>query len=120
RSIAESDPIDWLRGKSARFDHAYLDQPIINRFREVALRYGHKIAVTDGALSLTYHQLHGSVLHLANRIDRCVPRDRPVAIVLPQGALFSVAALACLAAGRPFAPIDRNYPRMRTLKVLEE
>src|SRR5690242_4523883 len=101
-SVPESDPVDWLRGTFARFDPAYLDQPIINRFREIALRYGRKVAVTDGALSLTYHQLHGSVLHLANRIDQRVPPGRPVAIVLPQGALFSVAALACLAAGRPF------------------
>ncbi len=120
RSVAEGDPVDWLRGKFARFDSAYLDQPIIKRFREIALRYAHKIAVTDGSLSLTYHQLHGSVLHLANRLDQCVPPNRPVAIVLPQGALFSVAALACLAAGRPFAPIDRNYPRIRNLKILRE
>src|ERR1051326_6635020 len=96
RSVAEGDPVDWLRGKFARFDLAYLDQPIVNRFREVALRYAHKLAVTDGTLSMTYHQWHGRVLHPANRIDRSVPPGRPVAIVLPQGALFSVAALACL------------------------
>jgi acyl-coenzyme A synthetase/AMP-(fatty) acid ligase/thioesterase domain-containing protein len=121
-SAAEDHPVDFMGpgGELTPFDAAYLDQPIFNRFREIVLRHGRKIAVTDGELSLTYDQLHRSALHLAHRLNQCGTQTRPVAIVLPQGALFSVAALACLAAGRPFAPIDRNYPLLRNVKTMRE
>ncbi|MBX9842089.1 MAG: AMP-binding protein [Xanthobacteraceae bacterium] len=116
------DGVDRLEFRDAfiPFDAACLDQPIFNRFREMALRHGPKIAVVDGALSLTYDQLYRSALDLAHRLNQCGPSTRPVALVLSQGAFFPVAALACLAAGRPFAPIDRSYPRLRNRKAMRE
>jgi len=102
------------------FDPEHLDQPIVARFQRIAQHHPGKTAVSDGRLSLTYDQLRRAAFHLAHRINELVPPTRPIMIVLPQSALFSVAALACLAAGRPFAPLDRSYPRARNAKVLRE
>ena len=45
---------------------------------------------------------------------------RPVGLFLPNNALFPVAALACLASGRVYVPIDLNYPAARNALILRE
>ena len=41
-------------------------------------------------------------------------------ILLPNNALFPVAAFACLAAGRPYVPIDPSYPQARIDDIRNE
>src|SRR5436305_8959992 len=93
-----------------QFDLDWLDRPLFARFDQVAQRFPEKIAVDDGLTQLSYRELRRACLHLAHRIDSIVPEGRPVGVMLDHGALFPVAALACLAAWRPCGPIDRNYP----------
>lgn len=102
------------------FDPVNMNRSIADRFDQVARRYGDKIAVSDGRVCLTYDQVRRAALHLAYRLIDAVPATRPVLIALQQEAFFCVAALACFAAGRPFAPVDRNYPATRNAKVMQE
>jgi acyl-coenzyme A synthetase/AMP-(fatty) acid ligase/thioesterase domain-containing protein/acyl carrier protein len=60
------------------------------------------------------------VCHLARRIDEQAPQGRPVGILLPHGRLFPVAALACLATGRPYVPIGLSSPAARIHDIVHE
>jgi non-ribosomal peptide synthetase component F len=98
----------------------WVDRPIFDRFAHIVAQYGQKIAVDDGVLRFSYDQLFRASLHLAQRIDASVPPGRPVGVLLPNGSLFSIAALACLAVGRPIVPIDSNYPPARQEQIIRD
>lgn len=102
------------------WDETSLDRAIIDIFNEVATRHGDKIAVVDESTRLSYRALQGASLHLARRIDVLVPAGKPVGILLPNNALFPVAAIACLAAGRPYVPVDPSYPQARIDDIRNE
>jgi acyl-coenzyme A synthetase/AMP-(fatty) acid ligase/thioesterase domain-containing protein len=102
------------------FDDARMELPIIELFNQIVARHGDKIAVVDETTSLTYRELHRASLHLGGRIEALVPPGKPVGLLLPNDALFPVAALACLAVGRPYVPIDPAYPQVRIDQIKEE
>src|SRR5215475_11034636 len=102
------------------FDDAWIERPIGSIFNEVAARCGDKLATVDETTRLTYRQLQRASQHLARRIDALVPAKKPVGILLPNNALFPLAALACLTAGRPYVPIDPTYPSARIDQIREE
>jgi acyl-coenzyme A synthetase/AMP-(fatty) acid ligase/thioesterase domain-containing protein len=103
-----------------RFDDTWIDRPIIELFNQVVARHGDKLATVDETTRLTYRELQRASFHLARRIDTLVPPGTPVGLLLPNTALFPVAALACLAAGRPYVPIDPTYPSVRIDQIREE
>ena len=82
--------------------------------------FPNKIAVDDGNVCLTYSELRRAALHLAYRIEDLVPAGQPIGVVLPNGALFLVATMACLAAGRLCIPIDLNYPKERNEQIVRD
>jgi acyl-CoA synthetase (AMP-forming)/AMP-acid ligase II/thioesterase domain-containing protein/acyl carrier protein len=102
------------------FDDDGIEAPIIDLFDQVVARHGDKLATVDEATKLTYRELQQASRHLARRIERLVPPGRPVGILLPNNALFPVAALACLGAERPYVPIDPSYPLARIAQIREE
>jgi non-ribosomal peptide synthetase component F/thioesterase domain-containing protein len=102
------------------WDDIRLDKPIVEIFNEIAARYGDKVAVADDNTRLTYRTLRNASLHLAQRIDALVPAGKPVGILLPNNALFPLAAIACLAAGRPYVPIDPTFPQTRIDDIRDE
>ena len=102
------------------FDDARIELPIIEQFNQIVTRHGDKIAIVDETTSLTYRELQRASFHLAGRIDALVPPGKPVGLLLPNDALFPVAALACLAIGRPYVPIDPAYPQARIDQIKEE
>jgi acyl-coenzyme A synthetase/AMP-(fatty) acid ligase/thioesterase domain-containing protein len=99
---------------------SWIERSIVEIFNEVAGCHGDKIAIVDDSTRLTYRALQSASLHLARRIGALVPAGRPVGILLPNNALFPLAALACLAAGRPFVPIDPTFPQARIDDIREE
>ena len=103
-----------------RFDDAWIERPISSLFDDAAACHGDKLATVDETRSLTYRQLQRASQHLARRVDALVAAKRPVGILLPNNALFPLAALACLAAGRPYVPIDPSYPPARIDQIREE
>ncbi len=103
-----------------RFGDDAIQSSIVSRFQAIAGRYATRIAIDDGKTRLTYAEVRRIICHLARRVETVVPAGRPVAIVLPNAALFPVAALACLAVGRPYVPIDLDYPTARNAEILRE
>jgi non-ribosomal peptide synthetase component F len=103
-----------------QFDDVWVERPIVDRFNQVVARYGDKTAVVDEITRLTYRELQRASFHLACRIEALVPAGQPVGILLPNNALFPLAALACLAVGRPYVPIDPQYPRTRIDQIRQE
>ena len=100
-----------------QFDDVWVERPIVDRFNQIVAHYGDKTAVVDEITQLTYRELQRASFHLACRIEALVPTGQPVGILLPNNALFPLAALACLAVGRPYVPIDPQYPRTRIDRI---
>jgi acyl-coenzyme A synthetase/AMP-(fatty) acid ligase/thioesterase domain-containing protein len=99
---------------------SWIDRPIIEIFNEVAARHGDKTAIVDENTRLTYRALQSAALHLARRISALAPAGRPVGILLPNNALFPLAAIACVAAGHPYVPVDPTFPQARIDDIREE
>jgi len=102
------------------FDASWMERPIGERFEHIAARYPNRLAVADYANRLSYEELRGRVRSLARRIGEQTPPAQPVGILMPHNALFPVAALACLSAGRPYVPIDLKYPAARIDSIIQE
>jgi non-ribosomal peptide synthetase component F len=102
------------------FEDSAIEPSIVPRFRAIAGRYAARIAIGDGVARLTYGEAWRIACHLARRIEIVVPPGWPVAIVLPNAALFRVAALAYLAVGGPYVPIDLDYPAARNAEIMRE
>jgi amino acid adenylation domain-containing protein len=122
-SASEAIPLDFAGPVDIifdRFEDAWTELPINERFEQIALRHAERIAVDDGTTRLTYRALRRAAYNLALRIETLTPPGRPVGILLPHNALFPLAALACLAIGRPYVPIDLKYPVARIHDVLRE
>jgi taurine dioxygenase len=102
------------------FDDSAIERSIISRFQEIVGRYPSRTAIDDGETRQTYAEVWHIACHLARQVERLVPAGRPVAVVMPNAALFPVAALACLAASRPYVPIDLDYPATRNTEILRE
>ena len=103
-----------------RFADGWIERPIFERFEYIVSRYENRIAVDDGLRRLTYGELMHACMHLASRIDAQVPPQAPVGVILPNCALVPIAALACLAVGRPFVPLDLHYPTARNEQIIAE
>ncbi|MEJ0027116.1 MAG: AMP-binding protein [Rhizomicrobium sp.] len=105
-------PLDW-NGPVARAAAAEIDltRPIFELFAETALRHPDRIALDDGARSLSYAETLAAARALARRLARETAPDDLVGILLPSCCDFTVAMLACLAAGRLFVPLDSHYPQ---------
>jgi amino acid adenylation domain-containing protein len=120
---SETIPLDFEGPVNIAFDFfedRWIERPIIERFEQIALRHAERAAVDDGTTRLTYRTLRRLVYNLALRIEALAPPGRPVGILLPHNALFPLAALACLAIGRPYVPIDLKHPAARIDEIIRE
>ena len=102
-----------------RFDDSWIERPIMERFEEIAVRYATRPAVGDSSNTWTYAELRRWAYRLAEGVTN-VAAGRPVGILLPHDARMPVAALACLAAGCPYVPIDLKYPAARIDAIVRE
>lgn len=116
-------PLDW-NGPTNRIFTAFrdedLDRPIIAHFELAARRYLDRTAVSDSDTSLSFAQLWAGLSGLAENIEAETKPHDLIGIALPACSMFSLAMLACLAAGRPFVAIDPHYPGDWLRRVLED
>ncbi len=115
--------LDW-HGPVARafvpFPHADLERPIAALFEAVAREHAERAALDDGHVRLTYRQTPNTVCHMAARVAAETKPGELVGILLAPSVDFPIAMLACLAAGRPFVPLDLHYPARWIADVTED
>jgi amino acid adenylation domain-containing protein len=103
-------PLDW--NGFARASEAFdASRPIFERFQHVARQHADRVAIDDGTARLSYAQVADRATALAHRVAAQTAPDDLVGILLPSCADFTIAMLACLAAGRLFVPMDSHYPQ---------
>jgi len=79
------------------------------------------LAVSDGAMSMTYAQLDERASAIAgNLIEWGVREDDIVAVVMPRSAESIAALLGIWKAGAAYLPIDPEYPQERIDFMLED
>ena len=98
----------------------WVDVPIIETLRQVAARHPERTAVRDRLASLDYRGLIAAVDRLAAAINRIPAQHGALGLLLPNSVHHPIAALACLAAGRAFAPFDLNYPPARIASLVQD
>jgi len=99
---------------------AACERPLFEVFADLAARHPDHLAVDDGAAHLSYAKLRDRALALGAHVAAVVPVDGLVGVLVPTGALYPVAWLACLAARRPFLPLDPHVPPTRTHAIIAE
>ncbi len=80
--------------------------------------YG-KRAIVAAGIEINYEHLDALTERFAHHIAACTDREALVPVLSKGGADYSVAILACIRAGRPFVPIDVQWPRDRVINVIE-
>ncbi|GHH79757.1 hypothetical protein GCM10018781_58570 [Kitasatospora indigofera] len=87
-------------------------------FEDAADRYGHRVALTDGARALTYTELDERANRLAHALAAAGVRhgDR-VGLLLDRTADIVVSVLAVLKAGAAYVPVDPAAPAGRAATV---
>ena len=79
-----------------------------------ARRTPSRVALVDGALTLTYEALNGAANQVARHLRRLgVGPDERVALCLARGHQLVLALLATLKAGGAYVPLDPDYPAER-------
>jgi amino acid adenylation domain-containing protein len=70
-----------------------------------------RIAVSDGAVELSYAALVAQADHLAARLQDTAPGVRaPIGVLLPRSADLVVAQLAAMKVGSGYLPLDPDFP----------
>ncbi|CAN7485074.1 amino acid adenylation domain-containing protein [Arthrobacter sp. LjRoot14] len=95
---------------------------VLDAFQDTLGRTPDAPALTDGCgPAATFSQLHSRVKSLAKGLvaSGVEPGDR-VAVALPRSSDVVAAALAVLAAGAVYLPVDLSYPAARIRIILED
>ncbi len=79
------------------------------------------VAVTDGAVSVSYGELAGRANRLARYLgERGVGAESLVGVYLERSADLVAAVLAVLKAGAAYVPLDPEYPAERTRRLIAD
>jgi len=97
------------------------DSTVVELFARQAGRTPDAVAVTRGAVVLTYRELDARANHLAHRLrDLGTGPEHAVALLLEPSVEHVVAELAVLKAGAAYVPLDVRAPHARLRAVLTE
>ncbi|WP_137125707.1 AMP-binding protein [Roseomonas sp. HF4] len=99
------------------FGDAGRGRPALESLRRVVAASPDAVACQDDARTLTFHELWRATARLATLLRGSKVRG-PVGILLPNGVLYPVAVLACLAAGRIAVLLDASYPEARNAELI--
>lgn len=92
---------------------------VLDGFAAAAARHAGRMAVSCGAVQLSYRELDGAATALAGVVQsRNASPARPVAILLERSADLVVAALAVLKTGACYLPLDPVTPAARLGLIL--
>jgi amino acid adenylation domain-containing protein len=93
---------------------------VFARFAHWAQQQPERVAVLEHASGRcwTYGELHAKALQLAAVLAHAP--EQPVAVMLPAGGDLAAAFLGALACGRPYVPLDPDFPAERNQLILEQ
>ena len=115
--------LDWNGPINRPFD-PFPDEakgrPIIELLEAVVHRYPERIALADPDASITYAEIWRALAGWAEQIAEATAPGDLIGILAPVSTAFPIAMLACLAAGRPFVPLDSSYPPEWIARVLDD
>ncbi len=100
------------------FESAWIERPVLDLFRDVALQHPNRIACQDVGTALSFAEIWAGARRLAATIDASIAGDGRVGILLPNQASYPIAVLACLGTARPAVLIDRHYPQDRVAAIV--
>lgn len=91
-------------------------------FFAAAKRFPERAAVTASGCTLTYAELERQALALSSALceAQSACEAGPIAIVMEKGCEQVVAAIAVLAAGKAFVPIDPSLPPQRVMQLIRD
>ena len=119
-ALAQDAAAALLPATALAEDDAVFEQPLFEVFAAVAERQPDHPAVDDGITRLSYAELRDRALALGARVAARVPADGLVGVLVPTAAACPVAWLACLAARRPFLPLDPHLPPAHNQAIVAE
>ncbi len=99
------------------FGEAGRDRPVLESLQRIVATMPAALACQDDTRSLTFLELWQATGRLAALLRRSEVAG-PVGILLPNAALYPVAVLACLAAGRLAILLDASTPQARNAELI--
>jgi len=109
--------VDWAHGPAP----SGVAEDFHSLWRRVLKAHGSKTALRWGSESLTYLQLHGLAVDLAADLQRRSSGDlHPVALPAFPGPWLACGIVACALLGRPFLPLDPQWPHDHRRRVLSD
>ncbi|KAH7371062.1 hypothetical protein BKA66DRAFT_424871, partial [Pyrenochaeta sp. MPI-SDFR-AT-0127] len=104
-----------------------MEQPLpgnlIEAFQHSLLHHKKRIALIEGSLQLTYSELDDTSSFFAHgiltQLGQDPPKDRFIALCIPQSALALIAILGILKTGNAYAPIDIRQAPERVFEMLK-
>jgi len=111
-------PLDALLAPPARValpvEATEARDTVVDRIRSIAASSPARVAVDDGARTLTWAELCDDADRIARLIAAACPdRKRPVGVMVPHDTRVATAILGVLVSGRPYVPLDPEYPTER-------
>src|SRR5512143_3889738 len=105
----------------AHFPRVALEGSIPDRFAEQVARHPDRLAIRDGATSLTYRELGRAVDRVAEAlVTRSGPGAQAVALLFDQSVASVTAIMGTLAAGKYYVALDPTHPHIRLETMLED
>lgn len=97
------------------------DATVHELFEERAANVPERVAIEDGARTLTYDQVNRRANQLANfLVSEGVRPDQVVGLFLRRGCEMVIGLLAILKAGGAYLPLDPDYPEDRLRHMVED
>lgn len=105
-------------GQWEEFRPQDLEQSVVSRFEQMAVRYPDRLAVQFGNDKLTYAELNMQANQLARAIlKQCGQDSSPILFLLDQGVAAMVVLLGILKAGKCYVALDPEFPIARLAAI---
>lgn len=94
---------------------------VVDRIREIANGTPDGTAIHDGTRALTWAELVSESNRIARLVADASPsRRRPIGVMVPHDHQIATGILGVLSSGRPYVPLDPEYPRARLELMIED
>lgn len=103
------------------FERSEIEQSIVARFEARVRRAPGSLAIAQRDRTLTYAELNRAANRVAHAARaRLGPGGEPIALLFGQGPDVIVGLLGALKAGRPYVPLDPDFPPARNRFMLAD